>query len=67
MYYRLAFSSVYSKANISWLWASRGRLKKVSFKSNTVYQVYSGSKLFMEGIQVRDHRVYVTHSFVDFS
>ena len=37
--------SVHSKANISWLWASRGRLKKASFKSSTVYQVYSGSKL----------------------
>ena len=28
--------SVHSKANISWLWEARGRLKKASFKSNTV-------------------------------
>ena len=59
--------SVHSKANISWLWATRGRLKKASFKSNTVYQVYLGSRLLRRGIRVGDSRVYVTHPLVDFS
>ena len=41
----IVLPSVHLKANISWLWAARGRLKKASFKSNTVYLVYTGSRL----------------------
>ena len=58
--------SVHSKANISLLWATRGRLKKASFKSNSVPSVLR-QQTAQEGIQVGDSRVYVTHPLVDFS
>lgn len=37
--------SVHSKVKRSWLLGAKGRLKKASFKSNTVYQVLSGGKV----------------------
>ena len=37
--------SVHSKAKRSWLLGAKGRLKKASFKSNTIYQVLSGCKV----------------------
>ena len=37
--------SIHSKAKRSWLLGAKGRLKKASFKSNTVYQVLSGGRV----------------------
>ena len=34
--------SVHSKAKMSWLLGARSKLKKASFKSRTVYQVWVG-------------------------